>query len=504
MKPRLPLDPIRRASRRILGARSLRAYVVLLVVACIIPMVAFSAFAVLRYANAQRDSNGHQILNTARALSAAMDVELKTAEASLSALATSPALRDRDFDEFYDQSRRVADQHKAWVVLADPDGRVIFNTLVPTGGAARYLKSKDLAASAVATRTVQISNVFYGASADRPQVSMFLPVIERDNAVNHVLMMSYDLQALNHVLLQQSLPRNWWVMLVDREHRLILRNRNIDQHASEPVSDALVALMSKAGEAVYSDITFQGVPVSAAFTRSGYTGWTLAVVVPSTEVGASLQGSLREIGLAAAAMLALGLLFASAVGRHMATAFRRLSASALALGHGEAVPPARTRLAEVDAILGALETASTRLQRRSRQRDEAERSLRQSEQRFRDVAEIAADWIWETDREHRFRYFSGAEPGAHRAVDIELGTTRWAYAGADVERDELWRQHKADLDARRPIRGFRYSLVRDGRETHYIVNGKPVFDEAGEFMGYRGTSTNETEVVEARQRASRP
>ena len=505
MRPWLRLDPIRRASRGILGVRSLRAYVVLLVLACIIPMVAFSAFAVLRYANEQSESNNRQILNTARALSAAMDVELKTAEASLSALATSPALGDRNFDAFTAQARQVADRHGAWVVLTERDGRVISNTLTPMGGPDRYLKSKDLAEAAALTRTVQISNVFYGAAADRPQVSIFVPVIERDHTVRYVLMMGYDLPALNHVLLDQNLPARWWVMLVDREHRLIVRNRNLDQHAGEPVHDSLVALMSKAGEAVYPGTSFMGVPASAAFTRSGYTGWTLAVVVPSTELGASLQNSLREIWVAAAAMLALGLLLAGAVGRHMASALRRLSASALALGHGKTVPPARTRLAEVDDVLGALETASTRLQRRSRQRDEAERSLRQSEQRFRDIAEISADWIWETDREHRFTYFSGAEPGAsgHRDATIDLGATRWEYAGANLERDELWQRHKADLDARQPIRGFRYSVAKDGREIHYVVNGKPVFDEAGEFEGYRGTSTDETEVVEARQRAER-
>ena len=503
MKPRLHLDPIRRASRRIFGVRSLRAYVVLLVVACIVPMVAFSAFAVLRYASTQRESNNRQILNTARALSAAMDIELKTAEASLAALATSPALHNQDIAEFYEQARQVASQHNAWIVLVERDARVNFSTLVPIGGPTRYLKSKDLAEAAALTRTVQISNVFNGASSDSPQVSIFLPVIDRDNAVNHVLMMGYDLQALNHVLLEQNLPTGWWVMLVDREHRIILRNRNLEWHAGEPVSDAIAGLMSKTGEAVYPGTSFNGVPASAAFTRSGYTGWTLAVIVPSTELGGSLENSLKEIGLAAVAMLALGLLFAGAVGRRMGNALRRLSASALMLGQGGAMPPARTRLAEVDDVLGALETAGTRLQRRSRQRDEAERSLRQSEQRFRDIAETAADWIWETDREHRFTYFSGAEPDAsgHRDAAIVLGTTRWEYAGADTERNESWRRHRADLDARQPIRAFRYSVVRNGREIHYVVNGKPVFDESGEFLGYRGTSTDETAVIEARQRA---
>src|SRR5260370_16360735 len=91
------LHPTRWALWRVMGLRSLRAHVVILVVACIVPMVAFSAFAMLRYANAQRDANDRQLLSTARALSAAMDVELRTAEASLSALSPSPPLPARAF-----------------------------------------------------------------------------------------------------------------------------------------------------------------------------------------------------------------------------------------------------------------------------------------------------------------------------------------------------------------------------------------------------------------------
>ena len=501
MDPSPSLDRIRRALRRALGLRSLRAHVVVLVLVCIIPMVGFSAFAVLRYASAQRAADDRQVLNTARALSSAMDVELKTAESALAALATSPALRDSDFAEFYAQAQQVAIRHQAWVVLVEPSGRVLFNTRRPMEGPPRYLKSSDLAGLAAATRTTQISNVFYGAREDGPQVSIFFPVIAHGE-VTHVLMMSYDLEELNHVLLDQDLPPNWWVMVVDREHRIILRNRNLERHAGELISDSLIEPMSKAGDAAYTEKTFKNVPVSMAFAKSAYTGWTLAAIAPLADTAASLRTSLQEIGVVAAAMLFLGLLFAGAVGGRMARELRRLSSSALALGHGSAIPSTRTDIAEVDGVLGALDTAAARLQRRSRERDEAERSLRQSEQRFRDIAETAADWIWETDRSHRFTYFSGTEtspsgPGARQT----MGMTRWEFAGGDAERDEPWRQHKADLEARRSFRDFHYSFSRDGRRIHYVASGKPVFDESGEFLGYRGTAINETEVVEARRRA---
>ncbi|MGH7125654.1 MAG: PAS-domain containing protein, partial [Stellaceae bacterium] len=293
--------------------------------------------------------------------------------------------------------------------------------------------------------------------------------------------------------------------VVGRDHRIILRNRDLAQYVGQSASAPLLEQMASASEGTFVGSTLEGAEVTAAFTKSAYTGWTLVVGVPPSETAAALQSSLLGVGLAAATMLALGLLFASSVGRRMTSALRHLSSLALALGHGAAVPPARTSLAEVDEVLGALATASDLLNQQSQKRDQAERALKQSEQRFRDIAETAADWIWETDREHRFSYFSGNESlTAGMTVAETLGKTRWAYANGDIEGDEYWRRHKADLDAHRPFRDFRYSVPGEGdRQIHYVVNGQPVFDETGEFLGYRGTATNQTEVIEARERAER-
>jgi PAS domain S-box-containing protein len=125
------------------------------------------------------------------------------------------------------------------------------------------------------------------------------------------------------------------------------------------------------------------------------------------------------------------------------------------------------------------------------------------EQRFRDIAEISGDWIWESDTDYRFSFYSGH--GHDRfplPPEVGLGKTRWELAGADPDRDERWKRHKADLDARRPFRGFRYSLTTpSGMTLHLAVSGKPVFDEKHRFCGYRGTATDETAVREAQHRA---
>jgi|GEM_PF-620581 len=127
-----------------------------------------------------------------------------------------------------------------------------------------------------------------------------------------------------------------------------------------------------------------------------------------------------------------------------------------------------------------------------------------SEQRFRDIAEVAADWIWETGPDLRFNFFSDRleQVTGLKPVDL-LGKTRRDLLGGDPS-EESWRNHLKDLDARRPFRNLEYALAAaDGKLRHLRINGKPVYDANGKFLGYRGTGTDLTTQVEAQQQAAR-
>ncbi len=180
-------------------------------------------------------------------------------------------------------------------------------------------------------------------------------------------------------------------------------------------------------------------------------------------------------------------------------------------GFGELVAKSEAFLAEVAAPFETIHRAWHDIVVQLRQANEvlelqlAQRSaaLHESEQRFRDIAEVSEDWIWETDTRHRFKSVIGESmrPTGYAAKEI-VARTRWALAGGDSERDEHWRRHKADLDAHRPFHAFHYSMTdKEDRPLHLSISGKPVFDAEGGFRGYRGTATNETHIVEALRRA---
>jgi PAS domain S-box-containing protein len=129
-------------------------------------------------------------------------------------------------------------------------------------------------------------------------------------------------------------------------------------------------------------------------------------------------------------------------------------------------------------------------------RKRAEEALRESEQRFRDYAETASDWLWETGPDHRVTRLSDLYdvgiPPSH-----VIGVARWEIA-SDVESEpEKWRLHRAMLDTHRPFRNFVYTVDGSGSPAYVQTSGKPVFDASDKFLGYRGTGTNITATIRA-------
>src|SRR6476660_1181026 len=144
------------------------------------------------------------------------------------------------------------------------------------------------------------------------------------------------------------------------------------------------------------------------------------------------------------------------------------------------------------------------------ERKRAEEALRESEAKFRDYAETASEWYWETDPDHKFIRVTDYERLLARgfAPVSRIGLARWKFA-TDVESEpEKCELHRSMLEARQPFRDFVYRAARtDGSLVYYKISGKPVFDSNGEFRGYRGTGTDVTTLrtaeAEARENEQR-
>lgn len=145
------------------------------------------------------------------------------------------------------------------------------------------------------------------------------------------------------------------------------------------------------------------------------------------------------------------------------------------------------------AALAALAGDQLRLHREADALRAARTALEESERRFRDFAESTSDWLWETDSDFRFTWVSDA---VRRRFGFDpswlLGKTRVEIAASEAGRRAAEHLH-AIMDRRESFRDLDY-CGRSPTGEHWLrISGKPIFDEAGRFVGYRGTGRDVTE-----------
>jgi PAS domain S-box-containing protein len=139
----------------------------------------------------------------------------------------------------------------------------------------------------------------------------------------------------------------------------------------------------------------------------------------------------------------------------------------------------------------------TRMKRLERELLKAKDREAENAKRFEDFANIASDWMWETDAELRFTYVSdavgrfGQSPETMRNSHILTGLR-------EDEEDEVLRHHRETLSWRMPFRDVILPLRTPfGRDMWVSTSGEPRFDAGGAFIGYRGSSRDVTGLVVA-------
>jgi PAS domain S-box-containing protein len=112
--------------------------------------------------------------------------------------------------------------------------------------------------------------------------------------------------------------------------------------------------------------------------------------------------------------------------------------------------------------------------------------LRESEARFRSLAELASDWFWEQDETGEFTRVSGPvmemlgiQVAPLDGEPLPLPAEGWDMA----ERSAL----QARISARQPFIDFAlHRTDADGRQRQYRISGEPMFDQTCRYLGYRG------------------
>ncbi|GGY77738.1 hypothetical protein GCM10011613_22890 [Cellvibrio zantedeschiae] len=114
--------------------------------------------------------------------------------------------------------------------------------------------------------------------------------------------------------------------------------------------------------------------------------------------------------------------------------------------------------------------------------------LRDSENRFRRLTELASDWSWEQDTEG---HFINMPDNLLNALGISRPNDPHQADNLDGWNENDRAKFNAILASRQPFVDFTFCRTNErGQAQHFRISGEPVLDANGQFVGYRGLGTD--------------
>ncbi len=126
----------------------------------------------------------------------------------------------------------------------------------------------------------------------------------------------------------------------------------------------------------------------------------------------------------------------------------------------------------------------------------AEDIIREDQERLRDIVECSSDYIWESDADGQTTFFTGPQAHKFRGPD---GRQPKILHGVPANAGDAKRLNES-VRSRSRLRSLTVPWTDTAGERHHIrISANPRFDAALNFLGYRGTATEVTDVVRRRE-----
>ncbi|MFI5341855.1 MAG: PAS domain S-box protein [Candidatus Methylomirabilales bacterium] len=355
---------------------SLTTWVTLLVIGAVVPLVLFAWVTLREISRSSLAFRDQGQTDTTRALSLAVDGEVRSWKTALEALASSRSLQPGRWAEFYEEACQVAAQYGGWIVLTDAEERQLLNTLRPLGTPLPSATSPEAIGDTLKDGKPMVSDPFFGKVAQRFVVAVTVPVL-REGKVRYALTMTLGPERLTQLLGRQQLPASWVAAINDRQRRVVTRSVLGDTRVGKPMVEWLAAATQASQSGIATGPLVDGRPGQVAFQRLQEVPWVVALAVPMSELQPAaplwrfiIVGVILGLAAVGAAVIA---------GRRIAAPVARLAAAGGPLVRGEAVDlGAPSGIRQMRELQQALGEASVAIQSRYREREQAEETLRRA------------------------------------------------------------------------------------------------------------------------------
>lgn len=131
----------------------------------------------------------------------------------------------------------------------------------------------------------------------------------------------------------------------------------------------------------------------------------------------------------------------------------------------------------------------------------SEANVNQQLDRYRKLAHISTDWLWETDANSKISYISDSvEQITGLSKQYYMGASGYNLVSQETKLTAEWRDLVEKVARKVPIKKFDYKHIgADGKVVYLRLNAIPVFHDDGCFRGYLGSAVDISELVFAKK-----
>jgi PAS domain S-box-containing protein len=151
---------------------------------------------------------------------------------------------------------------------------------------------------------------------------------------------------------------------------------------------------------------------------------------------------------------------------------------------------------EAEVVYTELAHSITELANAKKAEEKAEKASEEARVRFKNIADIAGDWVWEVDGDGRYTYSNPSVEQVLGYVPEEV-LGRHFYDFYPAEEQERLKDADMKIFARKER--FTTFVHKDGHLVVVETRGIPVVTPDGKILGYRGSDRDVTETKQAQK-----
>ena len=334
--------------------RPLSFYLFALCAALTIPILIVTAFMTWQFAHSEQLRLKAAVEDSGKQIEFAIERQLANDLEMLRALASSPALRYRDFEAFTEQVKSLIgsdDDDTSIVVRGSDSGSVLLSV------GRQSFDSKEL--NAIDPKRA-ISDFVGAVSFEDSAYYVRVPVM-LDGTLQYWLYARMPLVRLVQLVNSLRQSQGYFSSVVDRNGIILARSSEVEKHYGRklPGLDG-----PGRNHFTWSGVNPQGVKVYGVFRRLP-SGWGVTGGVSEQLLNAPLYRSLAWLGVLALVMVAISALIAWTLTRVMTDAASSLTQKARKLGDSLDLSEPVTAVVEVNTVGSAMVAASRKMRQQA-------------------------------------------------------------------------------------------------------------------------------------------